>query len=230
MNVPLAELRSVTAGYGRSRVLISVNMQVTAGEVVALVGRNGEGKSTLLRTVRGLVSPLEGMVLIKDRPVHSLQPDSLARTVGFLSPSLPQAHVTADEIIELSSFGRFHSLQALVAAERPGVFVEVFALGQCFMDALSSGQQRKILLLALVAQGADLLLMDEPELHLDLPSLQSLYTLIRAEVARGKGVVLSTHNLETIRTVPDRLYLVKDHSLREVPRSEETFRRLQQGS
>lgn len=226
MNPSLISLRDVGMGYGGPEVLTGVTMDVPRGQIVALVGRNGAGKSTLLRTMRGFLSPSHGTVLIKGRSAASFQPGALAAVVGFLSPATPQSHITVDEVMELSSLGRLPSLDAFLASDHPAVFSEVYTFGRRFMDAMSSGQQRKVMLLALVAQWTDVLLMDEPELHLDLPSLRSLYALIRWATARGKSVVLSTHNLETIRTLPDRLYMVKARSVCEVSRSEETIEAL----
>lgn len=227
MNSSRLELVDAAVGYMRGNpVLSGVTMTVLPGEVVVLVGRNGTGKSTLLRTMRGFLPVLGGQVLVQGHPLGSMNQQRLASTIGFLSPGLPQAHITVDELIELSSMGRLRSLEQFEASDRPAVFSEVSGLGQRFLDEMSSGQQRKVMLLALVAQWTDILLMDEPELHLDLPSLGELHGLVSWATARQKSVVLSTHNLETIRLLPDRLYVVADATVHEVPRTEETVQAL----
>lgn len=231
MSPVVLELNGVAVGYIRGEpILKKVTISVCPGEAVALVGRNGTGKSTLLRTMRGFLPPLDGQVMVKGHPLQSMSPQTLAASVGFLSPAIPQAHITVDEVIELSSLGRLKSLGQLEASDHPDVFAEVSGFGARFLDEMSSGQQRKIMLLALVAQWTDILLMDEPELHLDLPSLRELHGLISWATAKGKSVVLSTHNLETIRVLPDRLYVVGDRTVREAPRTEETVQALLEGS
>ena len=231
MNPAVLELNDVAVGYVRGEpVLRNVTISIRRGEAVALVGRNGTGKSTLLRTMRGFLRPLEGQVMLKGHPLSSMGPQTLASTVGFLSPAIPQVHITVDEVIELSSLGRLKSMEQLEASDHPDVFSEVSGFGVRFLDEMSSGQQRKIMLLALVAQWTDVLLMDEPELHLDLPSLRELHGLICWATAKGKSVVLSTHNLETIRVLPDRLYVVGDKTVREAPRTEETVQALLEGN
>ncbi|MFZ2412714.1 MAG: ABC transporter ATP-binding protein [Candidatus Cryosericum sp.] len=231
MNPAVLELKDVAVGYGHGEpILRKVTISVCPGEAVALVGRNGTGKSTLLRTMRGFLPPLDGQVMIKGHPLQSMSPQTLAASVGFLSPAIPQAHITVDEVIELSSLGRLKSLGQLEASDHPDVFSEVIGFGARFLDEMSSGQQRKIMLLALVAQWTDILLMDEPELHLDLPSLRELHGLISWAASKGKSVVLSTHNLETIRVLPDRLYVVGDRTVREAPRTEETVQALLEGT
>jgi len=225
------ELSDVAVGYVRGEpVLRDVTISIRPGEAVALVGRNGTGKSTLLRTMRGFLLPFDGQVVLKGRPLQSMSPQTLAATIGFLSPGIPQAHILVDEVIELSSLGRLKSMQQLEASDHPDVFTEVSGFGARFLDEMSSGQQRKIMLLALVAQWTDVLLMDEPELHLDLPSLRELHGLISWATKKGKSVVLSTHNLETIRVLPDRLYVVGDKTVREAPRTEETVQALLEGN
>lgn len=231
MSPAVLELNDVAVGYIRGEpILKNVTISVHSGEAVALVGRNGTGKSTLLRTMRGFLPPLDGQIMLKGHRLHSMGPQTLAATIGFLSPAIPQAHITVDEVIELSSLGRLKSMEQLEASEHPDVFSEVSGFGARFLDEMSSGQQRKIMLLALVAQWTDILLMDEPELHLDLPSLRELHGLISWATAKGKSVVLSTHNLETIRVLPGRLYVVGDKTVCEAPRTEETVQALLEGS
>jgi ABC-type cobalamin/Fe3+-siderophores transport system ATPase subunit len=224
------ELRAVAVGYaGTGAILSDVAFSVQAGETVALVGRNGTGKSTLLRTMRGFLRPTGGDVLFKGKALEALEPQALAASIGFLSPVIPQSHVTVDEVIELSSLGRLKSMDELIASDHPDVFREVAGFGRRFLDEMSSGQQRKVMLMALVAQWTDVLLMDEPELHLDLPSLRELHGLISWAASQGKSVVLSTHNLETIRALPDRLYVVGSGTVQEAPRTEATLEALLDG-
>ncbi|MHB8070695.1 MAG: ATP-binding cassette domain-containing protein [Candidatus Cryosericum sp.] len=231
MSEPVLRLTEVAVGYGPAQpVLTHVTFDVAGGEAVALVGRNGTGKSTLLRTIRGFLRPIEGKILLKGRPVGEMEPQRLAASMGFLSPAIPQSHITVDEVIELSSLGRLKTMDELVASDHPDVFSEVIGFGGRFLDEMSSGQQRKVMLLGLVAQWTDVLLMDEPELHLDLPSLRELHGLISWATSAGKSVVLSTHNLETIRVLPNRLYVVGDRTVREAPRTEETVQALLEGN
>jgi iron complex transport system ATP-binding protein len=228
---PVLRLTEVAVGYGPAQpVLAHVTFDVASGEAVALVGRNGTGKSTLLRTIRGFLRPMAGEILLKGRPVGGMEPQRLAASMGFLSPAIPQSHITVDEVIELSSLGRLKTMEELVASDHPDVFSEVIGFGGRFLDEMSSGQQRKVMLLGLVAQWTDVLLMDEPELHLDLPSLRELHGLISWATSAGKSVVLSTHNLETIRVLPNRLYVVGDRTVREAPRTEETVQALLEGN
>jgi iron complex transport system ATP-binding protein len=230
VTVPLLRLKDVAVGYSRAQpILANVTFDVAGGEAVALVGRNGTGKSTLLRTIRGFLRPIEGDILLKGCPLGGIEPQRLAATIGFLSPTIPQSHITVDEVIELSSLGRLKTMDELAASDHPDVFSEVTGFGGRFLDEMSSGQQRKVMLLALVAQWTDVLLMDEPELHLDLPSLRELYGLISWATSRGKSVVLSTHNLETIRVLPNRLYVVGDGTVRVAPRTEATVQALLEG-
>ncbi len=230
MTNALLSLRDVAVGYGRARpILTGISFDVQPGEAVALVGRNGTGKSTILRTIRGFLPPMAGEVSVKGKSVASIESQRLAALVGFLSPAIPQSHITVDEVIELSSLGRLRTMDELVASDHPEVFSEVVGFGSRFLDEMSSGQQRKVMLLGLVAQWTDVLLMDEPELHLDLPSLRELHGLITWATSRGKSVVLSTHNLETIRLLPNRLYVVGGGTVREAPRTEATVQRLLEG-
>ncbi len=145
MNPAVLELKDVAVGYGHGQpILKDVTISVCPGEAVALVGRNGTGKSTLLRTMRGFLLPLRGQIMVKGHSLQSMSPQTLAASVGFLSPAIPQAHITVDEVIELSSLGRLKSLGQLEASDILICFSEAFGFGGRFLDVMSSGQQRKI--------------------------------------------------------------------------------------
>jgi len=145
VSVPVVSVRDVAAGYAHvPPVLRQVFLDVMPGETVALVGRNGTGKSTLLRTIRGFLEPVHGEILFKGQNIKELGPQRLASSMGFLSPSIPQAHITVDEVIELSSMGRLKTMDEFVSSDHPDVFDEVVGFGARFLDEMSSGQQRKV--------------------------------------------------------------------------------------
>ena len=190
------------AGRGRRRerpdgppskgVLAGVDLEVHPGEVVALLGANGVGKTTLLLTLAGLLPPVAGRV-------ESARPGLVTQDAehGFV------AHTVRHEIA--------HGLPAAVAAERvPRLLREhrLEALADASPFRLSGGEKRRLSLAAMLAHERPVLLCDEPTLGLDRRDTVATVGTLRAAAAGGTAVVLSSHDLRTVVTVADRVVVL----------------------
>lgn len=200
-------LRALTKRYGERVALAPLDLDVRAGEVVALVGPNGAGKSTTLRILAGIIRPSGGTAAVGGQDAVR---DGVAarRRVGYLSQKLgvPQATVLGD-------------LAELVAAARSvavGVAEQALAatgLGDRLGATLAelSGGQRQRALLALATLGAvDVLLLDEPGISLDAEGAEDVRAAIRAARARGAAVLFASHDLYDVALLADRLVVLVD--------------------
>jgi len=190
----LASLTGVTLGAR----IANMDLSVGAGECVVLVGKNGAGKSTALQLLSGLLPPNAGTALLSDREAARLPESERAALVAWL-PQRPNVDgtLTAREVVALARF-RF--------AERPGDSLshaeallesaDAGHLARARIDALSGGEVQRVLLAALRAQGAPLLLVDEPANHLDpLAQVQTYRALGRLWQDEQAALVLVTHDL-----------------------------------
>ena len=194
----------VSAAYRGKQVLENVSFRAGAGEMTALLGRNGVGKTTLLRCLGGEKRDYSGKILLDGVDVRELDRDALARRLACLPQNLPAPHVT---VAELVAFGRAPYL-SLLGKLRPedrervdwaleSVGMENFA--NAFTDTLSGGQRKKAFLAMTLAQDTPAVVLDEPAAHLDTASrfeiLELISTLCRET---GKTFLVVMHDLPEV--------------------------------
>ena len=212
-------LRAHALGFGRSpdrRPLFEgLGFDLSAGEVLVLLGRNGAGKTSLLRALAGFDRPLAGEMLLMDKPLDQWSPAEKARRMAVMTTersSLPWW--TVREVVALGRQphtgpgGKLRPEdEAAVerALERTGI--AAFA-GQRF-DRLSDGEKQTVLIARAIAQETPLLLLDEPTAHLDFVGRKACFDLF-AKLAREKSaaVLLATHEVETALGTADRVLLL----------------------
>lgn len=198
----LLRVDDVHFSYGRRSVLRGVGLSVERGEMVVLLGTNGSGKTTLLRLIAGTIWPDAGEVRFDGRAVVEWRRAALARRVAVLPQRLelpPGFHVA-----ELVEMGRApHATRLFGASAADGVAVEralidadALELAHRSIDELSGGERQRVLVAMALAQEPELLLLDEPTLHLDVAHQLALLTTIgRLRRVRNLTVVAVLHDL-----------------------------------
>jgi ABC-2 type transport system ATP-binding protein len=207
---PLLALTAVTRSYGPLKALRSLDLTVTSGQCIALLGVNGSGKSTLLRIAAGRDAPTTGQVRYDGRPLHE---DALvARTeiavVGDAASAYPDLTVREHLMIVAVAHG---------GGSRSPDFVDA-ALAECRLsdhaDALpgwlSSGQRQALQLAAVLVRPRRLLILDEPEQRLDPGARRWLGEVLVREKAKGGALLLATHHVELAEAVADEAIVLQD--------------------
>ncbi|NZA25451.1 ABC transporter ATP-binding protein [Luteimonas sp. SJ-92] len=211
----LLRIENLAIGY-RSRELVRIPaLELSRGTFACLLGRNGQGKSTLLRTLAGLHPPLEGEVRLLERPLREHRPRELARRIAVVLTERPE--IPGLRVHDLVAMGRHPHTgwrDVLDAEDREVVadslrLVEGGHLTVRTLDSLSDGERQRALIARALAQQPELMLLDEITAFLDLPSRITMVAMLR-RVARecGIGVVLSSHDLELSLQTADRLWLL----------------------
>jgi ABC-2 type transport system ATP-binding protein len=198
----------VAVRYGRTRVVEDVSIRVERGSVFALLGRNGAGKSSLLRCLLGQQRPSAGAVQLFGRDAWSSRTAAMAR-VGVV-PEEPDAppDMTARALVGLcrSLYARWDGAYVAALLERNGVPWDV-AFGK-----LSKGQKGAVMLALALGHGPELLVLDDPTLGLDAVARKELYDeIIGALADRGTTVFITSHDLDGIERLADRVAIVRDH-------------------
>jgi ABC-type Mn2+/Zn2+ transport system ATPase subunit len=191
------ELRGVTVERG-GRPALTVDALAIGAGVTALVGPNGSGKSTLLHLVAGLLEPARGEVRVFGvRPAEARRRMAYVLQAQHAGRHLP---VTAREVVALgraSSTGAFRRLtrsdRAAVAAAMERV--EIADLANSHLSEMSGGERQRVLIAQGLAQGADVLLLDEPVAGLDIASIATIRRIVDDERAAGRTIVVATHDL-----------------------------------
>ena len=213
--LPVAVLRGVTAGYRDRLVLRGVDLTIAAGERVALLGPNGAGKSTILRVLAGILPARSGEVLLGGDPVARLGRGQVARRLAAVpgQASLPFA-TRVEEVVGLGRLPHEDPFRGPRAEDRAAVTaalerVGITALRDRDARELSLGERQLVLLALAVAQGAPLLVLDEPTVHLDLHHQVAVMELLADLNARDGTTILAVlHDLALARHFFPRLVLV----------------------
>jgi iron complex transport system ATP-binding protein len=220
----LLELKNVSVERGGRNALNGLTLAVDAGERVAILGPNGSGKSTLIKTVTRECYPL----LRPETSLRILGADSwnifdLRHRLGVVSNDL-LAQCTRDirglELVLSGFFGsigiwRNHHVEPHMedAAAKAMARLEIAHLADRWLDELSSGEARRLLIARALIHHPDTLLLDEPTTSLDLPSLREVRQQLRKLAQSGVGLLLVTHHLDDIIPEIDRVILLKDGAL-----------------
>jgi iron complex transport system ATP-binding protein len=214
------ELRGVSVEYGERRVVDSVDVRIKPGELVCLLGPNGAGKSTVLRTVTGALRPATGTVLIDGIPLPEHDRSALARRMAVVPGEATVAFpIRVEELVALGRIPYEHPLLGARAADRAAVAqaVERVGIGHLVgrdVRELSLGERQLVVLAMTVAQGARLLLLDEPTVHLDLRHQVEVMELLR-DLAHNDGVtvVAVLHDMTLASHFFDRMVLINEGRL-----------------
>lgn len=204
MSIPLLEARALAKSFGSRRVLAGVDLELAAGETLAIVGPNGAGKTTLLRCLAGLVRPDKGSVAIEGAAVSPREPKSRAR-IGLLSHrSMLYDDLTLEENLTFAA-GLHRLPDPAGIARRSLEAMELATRARDQPRTLSRGLlQRAALARALVNQPA-VLLLDEPFTGLDAHAAERLRALLTARRPAGLGTIVVTHQVHEAWSLADRV-------------------------
>lgn len=225
-----ASLKELTAGYASRTVIRDLSFSFYEGEVTVLIGANGAGKSTVLRTIAGLLPPLSGQVLIGGKDLRKMPLPERAKAMSFVSTERPDTgFFTCFEIAAAGRYpytGRFGRLRASDKEIVKGALSSVGAetLSDRLFTEISDGQKQKVLLARAIAQETGIMLLDEPTQYLDLKSkLELLSALISHAKEKNVSIILSLHELEIAKQTADRVILVGSDGTITTGRPEEIF-------
>ena len=208
--------RSVSSGYGHTTVLDDLDLDIPTGVVTTIIGPNGCGKSTLLRTLARLIKPSSGHVVLDGADIAKLKSKQIATTMGLLpqSPLAPEGLTVGDLVARgrhphqtwLRQWSSDDAEVVDAALEQTGVR----DLADRPVDSLSGGQRQRVWISMTLAQGTDLLLLDEPTTYLDLSHALDVLDLVDELSSQGRTVVMVLHDLNLAIRYSDHIIAMRD--------------------
>lgn len=201
---------SLTVGYGTLKLFKDLDLQLNAGELVCFMGPNGCGKSTLIKTLAGLLPPLSGTLPKKDEK----------NVAVVLTDRIHSHHMNVKELI---TYGRYPYLGwDLKLSDRDNEIIstsiDLVRIGNLIdkkINELSDGQMQMVMIARALVQDTPVLLLDEPTAHLDLNNRLEIMNLLRQLAKeKNKSILLATHELDLALQTADKVWLANDQSIK----------------
>jgi iron complex transport system ATP-binding protein len=211
----LLECLNLSCGYDHKEVLFDISLQVRPGETIALLGPNGSGKSTFLKSVSKAVRPSSGQILLSGADIDDLNHREVARRTAFV----PQEESFKFEfrVRDVVTMGRLPISNSLwdtpedvLAATEAMREADCLYLENRSVMELSGGEKQRVLIARALAQGAPLILFDEPTSHLDVEHQLVVASLVRHLALQGRATITAIHDLNLAPLVADRGILLQD--------------------
>ncbi len=209
----MLSLQNASLGYGTSSVLHHVSLDIEPGECIGLIGPNGGGKSTLLRTLAGLLPPRRGKAAFRGRPLANWPRRELAGHIAYLPQEcpIPFAYRTLD-VVQLGQYARLpwwqHGGEDTGRARQYLELVGIGDLAERPVTLLSGGQRQRALLARTLFQQGEVYLLDEPTAFLDPVQERDIFQIFMELAEAGRSVVIALHDLTLAARCCSRLILL----------------------
>ena len=218
---------NLSLGYGDRTLIDNLTGEVAAGALTALVGRNGTGKSTLLRAIAGIGDYFAGSIELCGRDLRSLSPADLATTIAFVTTDKVRiANLRCRDVVGLGRAPYTNWIGRMQAQDEEIVNEALASVGMSdyadkTMDQMSDGECQRIMIARALAQQTPIILLDEPTAFLDMPNRYELCSLLsRLAHDEKKCILFSTHELDIALELCDAVALISPPQVHILPTDE----------
>ncbi len=213
-------ISSLSIGYDNNPILENINLVSNNGQMIGVFGRNGQGKSTLLKTIAGLLPPIKGQFNYEEIDTLSLSEKERSKLMSLVSTT--QTDVGGITVKDFIAFGRFPYTNWLGINKEKDYQEINNAITLCKLehlshrnyDELSDGEKQKVNIARAIAQNTPIIILDEPTVHLDLINKVEVFKLLKELVnSLGKTVIISTHQIEYALQICDEIWLINNNKI-----------------
>jgi len=211
----MIDIKQLDIGYkskGKHNVVFSnINIKLNAGDLVGLMGDNGIGKSTLLKTITGNLIPLSGEIIINGKSITNFSAQQIAQLLSIVvTEKIGGFNLTVWDVVAtgrtpyINIFGKLSTEDELIVTESLEQ-LNLLPLKHKLIDELSDGQRQKVMIAKSLAQQTPIIVLDEPTAFLDHTSKHHLFSILKKLCAeQGKLIIVSSHDLELMKTYINR--------------------------
>ena len=223
----MIRLEKITLAFDKRTLLQDADATLCKGTLTALVGRNGAGKSSLLRILAAIDAPTAGQVMVDGKPLHNIPAEERAKIISFVSTQRVRvANLLCRDVVATGRapytnwIGRINSEDsAIINQALAAVGMEAFA--NRAIDTLSDGEFQRVMIARALAQQTPVILLDEPTAFLDIPTRFEICRLL-ADLAhnQGKTIIFSTHDIDAAMAVCDNVAIMDNCAISLYPTTE----------
>jgi len=224
-NTKILSIDSLKIGYAygkRQKILLpTLTASAFKGELIAVIGRNGIGKSTLLRTIIGLQPSYGGTIMIMGKKIDEYSRLEMAQQIGYISTEVVKvSNMRVRDLVALGRFPHTNWTGKITGKDHEVITESINKAGMPgfenrFISELSDGERQRAMIARVLAQDTDLMLMDEPTAFLDISSRFEIVNLMLELSKKGKTIIFSTHDLNIAVDQADKIWLMLDNELTE---------------
>lgn len=220
MDKPVLTITSLGLTFGEQKLFDKVDLSLSRGEIVVLLGENGAGKSSLIKILTGNLNPTRGKVYIGEKNIAIMSAVEVAHEVSVVYTS--QVESMKMRVFDVVAIGRTPYLGLMGKLSKEDIVQIEWALGAVGVlelidkefDTLSDGEKQRVMIAKALAQDTSIMILDEPTAHLDVKNRVLLLKLLRDLAHRtNKTILLSTHELEMSLRLADKVWLISDEKI-----------------
>lgn len=210
----MIEIRNMSSGYeGGTHIRID-DLTIRTGEMLGILGKNGCGKSTFLRALVGIL-PYQGSICVENIELRTIPRKARAKRIAYLPQQISMPRMSVYTLAAHGRYARMPFSKVLGEADRSAVDNALKTTGLWEMrgrrvDELSGGERQRAYLAMVLAQDADVLLLDEPASSLDIAHQMSMMSILRRLADEGRGIVVTSHDIPQSFCFCDRICLIRD--------------------
>jgi len=219
----ILEIQDLTAGYGNGDIIKNISFSLNKGEFLSVLGRNGSGKSTMIKAIQGLLRDRSGKILIDGKEMSSHKPRELAQKMAYVPQMFEVSfEFTVEEIILMGRYVHQGKFTSITTADKSIIeeimdLTETTRLKNKIIAHLSGGERQRVFIARALAQDTPLLFLDEPSAHLDINYQVEIYQILkRLQEEKNKTILAAEHNINLAVPYSQRLLFLKNgriHSL-----------------
>ncbi len=211
----LLEVNNLSLGYGSETIFSNIDIQEDSGKIIALLGSNGRGKSTLLRTLAGLEPIFSGEIFYDSVPLKKMNREQMSSMVSFVAPTIQKTeYLSVEGMLSINTYHRTNWLGTLTEKEKERIAGSLDRVGlQGFLqrecNSLSDGEYQRVTIAGALVQDSKIILLDEPTAFLDIANKFLISRLLKQIAhSENKLVIFSTHDLRLAMEICDKLWVM----------------------